>query len=213
MADENLYAFLARRERELIHQIAGLKGQLSQISGQLAQREHELKEILRMRAAGTIAGGGSVPNLLPSKNTNAVISGETPQGRFVGRHYTIDAAPADPAQRYVEMTIKELVIQALLDHFPDGGTPVDIRDFIQDAYGRDIIPSSLRPQMHRLKADGVLGQDPSTDTWNFRDGKRPLYAMYDHPTSRKAMKELQDSDLDLRETIEAVHESQQQKEK
>jgi hypothetical protein len=35
---------------------------------------------------------------------------------------------------------------------------------------------SMRPQMHRLKTDGILGQDPSSDTWNFQDGKRPLYA-------------------------------------
>ena len=91
------------------------------------------------------------------------------------------------------MTIKELVIQALLDHFPNGGSSQDIRDFIRDAYRRVIPPSSLRPQLHRLKVDQILGQDPSTDTWNFQDGKRKaLYAMYDHPTSRRAMRELQD---------------------
>src|SRR5258706_231617 len=41
MSDENLYEFLNRRERELTHQIAGLKGQLEQVRGQLVQREHE----------------------------------------------------------------------------------------------------------------------------------------------------------------------------
>lgn len=94
--------------------------------------------------------------------------------------------------KYQKMTIKELAIQALLDHFPNGGTLADIRDFIRDGYGRIIEPSSFRPQMHRLKQDGILGQDPSTDTWNFRDKKRSLYAMYSHPASRAAMKELQD---------------------
>jgi hypothetical protein len=89
-------------------------------------------------------------------------------------------------------TIKEMVVQALLDRFPKGATLLDIRDFIHVAYGRDITPSSLRTQMHRLKTDQVLGHDPSTDTWDFRDGKRRLYAMYNHPASRNAMRELKD---------------------
>jgi hypothetical protein len=93
-------------------------------------------------------------------------------------------------------TIKEMVIQALLDRFPKGGTLNEIRDFVRDAYGRNIPPSSLRTQMHRLRVDGVLGQEPSTDTWNFRDGKRKLYAMYDHPSSRRAMRELKDDPMD-----------------
>ena len=48
-------------------------------------------------------------------------------------------------------TIKEMAIQALLDRFPNGTTLVELRDFIHDAYGRDVSPSSLRTQMHRLK--------------------------------------------------------------
>jgi hypothetical protein len=89
-------------------------------------------------------------------------------------------------------TIKELAIQALLDRFTKGGTLTEIRDFIRDAYGRTVAPSSLRTQMHRLKEAGVLGQEPSTDTWNFQDGKRSLYSMYNHPSSRRAMRELKD---------------------
>jgi hypothetical protein len=89
-------------------------------------------------------------------------------------------------------TIKELAIQALLDRFAKGGTLTEIRDFIRDAYGRTIAPSSLRTQMHRLKDDGIIGQEPSSDTWNFQDGKRRLYAMYNHPSSRRAMRELRD---------------------
>jgi hypothetical protein len=36
------------------------------------------------------------------------------------------------------MTIKELVIQALIDHFPKGGTMMEIRDFIRLGYGKTI---------------------------------------------------------------------------
>jgi hypothetical protein len=92
---------------------------------------------------------------------------------------------------YERLTIKQLVVQALVDHFKSGGTAIGIRDFIQDAYGRDILPSSLRPQLHRLKSAGILGQDQSTDTWDFRDGMR---RRYDHPSSIAAMTELQDDE-------------------
>jgi hypothetical protein len=34
---------------------------------------------------------------------------------------------------YADKTIKQLVVQALFDHFPNGGTAADIRDFIRDA--------------------------------------------------------------------------------
>lgn len=111
-------------------------------------------------------------------------------------------------KKYETMTIKELVVQALIDHFPKGGTVADIRDFIRLGYGRTIEPSSMRPQMHRLRGDGIIGQDPANDTWDFQDGKRRLYAMYDHPTSRANMKELKDDTVedDLRADIEnAIH--------
>jgi hypothetical protein len=89
-------------------------------------------------------------------------------------------------------TIKELAIQSLLDRFKKGATLTEIRDFIRDAYHRQIGPSSLRTQMHRLKESGVLVQDSATDTWDFANGKRSLYARYDHPSSRRVMRELRD---------------------
>jgi hypothetical protein len=92
--------------------------------------------------------------------------------------------------KYAKMTIKELVIQALIDHFPNGGTLTEIRNFIQLGYGRAIEPASLRPQMHRLKADEILFQ--VGDVWNLNTAKRQIYMRYDHPTSRAAMKELKD---------------------
>lgn len=76
------------------------------------------------------------------------------------------------ALAYGGKTIKELTLQALLDHFPNGGTAAAIRNFIRDAYDRTIDPAKVRAQMRRLKADSILVHDPLTDTWNFRDGKR-----------------------------------------
>jgi hypothetical protein len=93
---------------------------------------------------------------------------------------------------YATRTIKELVVQALLDHFTNGASAADIRDFIRSAYGKTIEPSSLRPQLHRLKADNVLTHDTSWDGWNLTPNKRRSFKLYDHPTSRRVMKELQD---------------------
>ena len=93
---------------------------------------------------------------------------------------------------YQNKTLKELTIQALIDNFPDGATIAAIREFILDAYGRPLALASLRTQMHRLKADSILEFDPSSEIWNLDARKRVLYGMYDHPTSRAAMRELQD---------------------
>jgi hypothetical protein len=115
-----------------------------------------------------------------------------------------NAAPVltDPRSKYERMTIKELVIQSLIDHFPEGAKVGDIRKFIKEGYGRDVDQGSLRPQMHRLKADGVLEQDSvNGEIWNLIPRKRLAYAMYDHPTSRAAMKELQDEPTGARATI------------
>jgi hypothetical protein len=209
MAEETTAQFLYRRRKELTAQIAALRGQL-------IPKEAELAEITQIEASRTIAGGnqltsgsfgfGSGLDVLASPNALAVASAlsqfAAPTNALTGLtgNAAVDLGLVKQADHvplvYRGMTIKEVVIQALLDHFPKGGTAADIRDFIRDAYGRVIEPSSLRPQMHRLKADDVLKHDPSTDTWDFANPrKRQLLAMYDHPTSRKAMRELQDDDV------------------
>jgi hypothetical protein len=184
MTDETLHSFLARRERELAAQISALRGQAEEIQRQIATKTNEQSDIAGVKAGLRLRGSKSDLDIVGRAFES-----------FVGRQATTDAMPAKVAERFAAMTIKELVIQALLDHFPNGGTAAEIRDFIRDAYARVIPPSSLRPQMSRLKADGVLGQEPSTDVWNLQDDKRVIYAMYDHPSSRAEMKELQDDEV------------------
>ena len=164
MSDESLHVFLHRRERELVHQIAALRGQL-------APKEAELAEIRRVRASLTLAGGNFL-NDLHSVNDLAGLTaagGDSParpdqpvpaskSSDVVGRSPMTSAMSQELTQRFAKMTIKELVAQALLDHFPSGGTATQIRDFIRDAYGRTIEASSLRPQLSRLKADGVTSR-------------------------------------------------------
>jgi hypothetical protein len=167
MSNETVREFIERRDKELRHQMAALDAQIS-------ARKTELEELAFVKA--------KLDEVEFERQEKEIFD------------YAMEDLPnaAVTADLATGKTIKDLVVQALLDHFPNGGTLIDIRDFIQDAYGRDIMPSSLRPQMHRLKTDGILGQEPSTDTWNFQDGKRRLFARYSHPSSRRAMKELRD---------------------
>jgi hypothetical protein len=193
MDNETTRDFLDRRRRELEQQLSALHGQMTALRDQIEHRKREIEEIDRAAAAigpttKVVSSSGmtfeaAADVAAPTAERNRRNMAEITSG------VTDVIVRLDP---YSHMTIKELVIQALIDHFPKGGTLTEIRDVIRNAYRRTIEPPSLRPQMHRLKADGILGQDHSTDTWNFRDGKRGLYAMYNHPTSRKAMKELQD---------------------
>jgi hypothetical protein len=171
LREETTSEFLDRRERELVAQIAAIRGQL-------APKEAELSAIQRMKAVINLAD-----DLSPSLGALA-------------RAPSWAANPNQQSAPYAAMTIKQLTIQALLDHFPLGGSAAEIRDFIRDAYRRTIEPSSMRAQMHRLKADSILKHDPEKDVWDFAMGKRALYDTYSHQSSRNAMPELRDSDQD-----------------
>jgi hypothetical protein len=179
--EETLFQFLDRRRGELENQLVALIGQANRIEQEIENRKKELAQIQK------ISESTQRPRL--PKNISARIVSAP---RSLGRMRTTDAMPPEVAQQYAQMTIKACAVQALCDKFPEGGTAAQIRDFIRDAYGRTIAPSSLRPQMSRLKADGVLTHEPAKDIWNLVPAKRTLYLMYDHPSSRKAMQELKD---------------------
>jgi hypothetical protein len=207
MTDENLYEYITRRERELTAQISAITGQINQLRSQVAQREVELAQVRGIKTATLGSAIGRTFNVpyVPTGGTIETVTGLPPINSNATSRPTY--APVSQAALdlglYEKMTIKQLVIRALLDHFKAGGNAIAIRDFIQDAYGRDILPSSLRPQLHRLKADGILGQEPSTDTWDFQDGMRSRYA-----ASTLGVMELQDSEPSLRESLETFHDNQ-----
>jgi len=177
---ESLRSFLERRKRELAAQVAALRGQIG-------PKEQELAEIELVIAA--LPPIGLLPQTSPPRGLLGNVEAEA---LSLLAFYNDTPLVLEMAARYQKMTIKELVVQAFLDHFPNGATAAQIRDFIRDAYGRDIEASSLRPQMHRLKSAGRLLFNPEGDIWNLDPRARLLYSRYDHPTSRKAMKELQD---------------------
>jgi hypothetical protein len=180
MTEETLEQFLDRREREL-------SARLSAIRGQLAPIEAELEKIQKTRAALIFDTPSTASNQRAGATRSVTLAmiGDAPQRGMQSKY-----VPAE--NPYAGKTIKELTIQALLDHFPLGGSASDIRDFIRDAYTRTIEPSSLRPQMHRLKADGILAHDPAGDRWDFQPGKRALYDTYRQAPPPHGMEELRD---------------------
>src|ERR1700720_3875917 len=99
MSDENLYEYVTRRERELIAQIAATKGQINLLRGQMAQREIELTEVQRIKAS--IPG---FPGLAPTNGSATV-----------GVNYAPVSQAAVDLGLYENMTIKQLVVRALVE--------------------------------------------------------------------------------------------------
>lgn len=171
MADETIHAFLGRRERELKHRIAALRGQLDPMERELVEVQKAMALLAvsvgvnRQNPARARTATLSANQQIPPFTSTASLAGAAAVG-FAGEiQGRPKAVPTELAQRFAGMTIKQLVIQALSDHFLAGATPTQIREFIHDAYGREIDANSLRPQLARMKADGSIEQNPNNDTW------------------------------------------------
>jgi hypothetical protein len=60
--------------------------------------------------------------------------------------------------QYEKLTMKQLVVKVLREHFPQGATTRQMVDFFRDAWGRNIERPNLSPQLSRLHQDGILGR-------------------------------------------------------
>jgi hypothetical protein len=158
--DDTLRSFLERRERELTHQIAAVRGELQ-------LKEKELAEIRAVRAT-----------LAPSVPTPAVPAPAVPPP--VPDTTTFDAAAnliratgenrgaasvAHPLQQTesvliggAKRTIKSMILTALTSHFDDGATLAELRTFIMDVFGQEIDRTSISPQLARLRDEGAVEQ-------------------------------------------------------
>lgn len=175
--EENLFAFLNRREQELTHKASALRSQLEFV-------ENELAYVKKAKAATVISA--SADQQIPAPTQSASFLGVGAVGAAAALQPEVTAAlQPKVTPSFAEMTIKQLVVQALLDHYHGGATLADLRKFIHNAYERSIEQSSLRPQMHRLKAQGIVDYFPRTETWNLRMEKRTHYALakLQHPIS------------------------------
>jgi hypothetical protein len=68
----------------------------------------------------------------------------------------------DPSERtpsrYALLTMKQLIVKVLAEHFTQGATAREMLDFFRDAWGRDIERQNLSPQLSRLYRDGIVGR-------------------------------------------------------
>jgi len=98
---------------------------------------------------------GAIPEMTP-----VVVLTESPAGRSNGVQDQLGCPLAGGTlSPYALASIKELVVLALKSKRKfrwNGASASDIRDFIKDAFGRDIERASLSPQLSRLRHEGIL---------------------------------------------------------
>jgi hypothetical protein len=55
-----------------------------------------------------------------------------------------------------KLTLKQLILKALTEHFVDGATAIQMLDFFARQWGRQEMRTSLSPQLSRLKEEGKI---------------------------------------------------------
>jgi DNA-binding transcriptional ArsR family regulator len=149
MAGPKLADYLEIREREL-------ESQISNVRGHLAPLEAELDQVRKMRsliAHGRAAGLTDLASdfVLPDPPVPGPIE-QVAQAIQPALTQLLAAANSE------SLTIKEMILRALRDHFPKGASPSDLRDYIRDAFGKEIDRNSISPQLSRLREEGVVDQ-------------------------------------------------------
>jgi hypothetical protein len=152
-AGETLGGFLTRRREEL-------EAQISILRGQLVPREAELAQINKMRqllADATVVGSDGLPQSNSCATPTLVFEavGRLPPGQQVTNLPPVFEAVAN-------LTIKQMILGALRDHFHEGATPAELREYFKHAYGREIDRTSISPQLTRMRDDGIIEQPPSS---------------------------------------------------
>src|SRR5690242_20141120 len=145
--DETLPSFVERRERELKHQLAVLRGDIE-------SKERELAQIRQVRAA---LAPPPPENKTCEVAANLIREAVTQRGAVLMRqadNALVGGVPPLSENR----TIKEMIVTALASHFHDGATPAELRTFIKDVFGREIDRTSLSPQLTRLREQGTVEQ-------------------------------------------------------
>jgi hypothetical protein len=134
MPEESLRFFVERRERELVNRLDFARAQVNQLTAELAE-VRRAKEALE--PIETLPGATGVLAAHEERDTPLVLAN-------------------DP---YPGMGIKRLILLAFSDK-PEfrahGAKASQIREFIRNAYRRDIDRATLSPQISRLQRDGFI---------------------------------------------------------
>lgn len=152
--EESVGDFLQRRERELIQQTAALRGAL-------VPKEAELAKVRQaMEALGIAPNGGILGSLTLAAG---MLSNASSPDHLPGGFHPQGNTPLPLLAG--SMTIKEMIMNALTDHFQNGATPSELRDYMRNAYGREIDRNSIGPQLARLREEGAV------EAAKFNEGK------------------------------------------
>jgi phage-related tail protein len=183
--NETLALYLKRKERELKDQIAALHSAL-------APKERELKEVHKaMQALGLYAGplqafvdvaqsqlGSQQSSLEDLANEVAALARTNSTHDEIVSPLSLVTTVA--AQALQNLTIKQMILNALRDHFHDGASPTELRDYMRTVYSREVNRDSISPQLARLREQGAVDM--------LNDGKwkiSKLGMLYNHPSSFK----------------------------
>jgi hypothetical protein len=152
MSTENLRDYLVRRHSELEKQIAALRGQLT-------AKETEQADVRKAMAAVGMAGTAFLAyvddqSVLTISQGQEIPAGSALAGAALAGSALAGASAAPP------LTIKQMILHALNDHFHEGATPAELRDYIRVAYGREVDKKSISPQLARLRDEGYIQQPP-----------------------------------------------------
>ena len=85
--------------------------------------------------------------------------------------------PQKVSSPYQGLTMKQLIVKVLEEHYPQGATTRKMLDFFRDAWNRDIQRENLSPQISRLYQEGIIGRVEGTREWYLipeeRRGRKP----------------------------------------
>jgi hypothetical protein len=175
---DDLPTYLEARERELLAEIKVIGEEIAELHGRLAPLETELSAIRRCKATVSHAPTNALAEI--ARHLSRSFDAETERATFrgiipgvstltaaaTGSDKLISRLSGTGAISYTDLTMKELVVKALSEHFLNTGAPT--RSLIQhfkDAWGRDIARTNLSPQISRLYQEGTIGRIRSSRGW------------------------------------------------
>jgi hypothetical protein len=151
---ENTRDLLDRHERMLLAQRAALQTQMKEMQGQIAQLDIEIGYV--RRAKGAIG---------PTDEERARWDAELKKAADeIKRRFDMYREIGDRLRTVppAELKIKDLIARVFMDRFPDGATPAEIGEQIAASHRRTIDPGSIRPNLARLRVDGIIEQGVGT---------------------------------------------------
>jgi hypothetical protein len=168
--------YLEQRERELLDMLGSLYNQIAPLEAELAEVRRAKGAVgmpseARFPLVSGLSIGSGLAGVDIGLDTNVSVdataallslSGSPHPPINLGGGMPHASAPSSP---YVGLTMKQLVLKALSEHFNHGAATRQLLDFFRDAWGRHIERTNLSPQISRLYQDRQIGRIRSNQRW------------------------------------------------